>query len=74
MTRSACQTPSFEHLIFFFARKSRPSIKQIIFQKHCINGTTHNNNSHSLYQKAMKLNMYKMMNLTKNILFLTVVL
>ena len=65
MTRNASQTPSFECLIFFFARKIRPSTKQIIFKKHCINATTHNNKLHMLYQKAMKINMYEMMNLVK---------
>ena len=59
------QTPTFERLIFFFARQSRPSIKQIIFQKYCFNATNHHNNFHILYQEAMKVNIYEMMNLTK---------
>ena len=58
-------THVFERVIFFFARQSRPSIKQIIFQRHCFNGTAHQNNFHVLYQKAMKFNMYEIMNLTK---------
>ena len=35
---------AFEHLFFFFTRQSRPSVKQIIFQKHYFNDTTHHNN------------------------------
>ena len=50
---------------FFFARQSRPLIKQIIFQKYCFNATNHHNNFHILYQEGMKVNIYEMMNLTK---------
>ena len=46
MARNAFQTPRFSTLIFFFARQNRPSIKQVIFQKHCFNGTNHHNNLH----------------------------
>ena len=52
--------------IFFFARQIRPSIKQVIIEIYCFKGTTHNNNLHVLYQKAMKLSMYEMMNLWKH--------
>ena len=58
-------TQVFERLIFFFARQSRPSIKQFTFQKHSFNDTTHHNNLYILYKKAMKFNMYEMMNLAK---------
>ena len=58
MSRSPSETPTCERLIFFFVRRSRPSIKQIIFQKYCINGTTRNDNLHILYHKTMKFNMY----------------
>ena len=61
MTRNAFQTLTFECLIFF-ARNGR---KQMIFQKHYINGTTQNNNLHILYQKAIKFNICEIMNLTK---------
>ena len=64
MARNAFQTLTFECLIFF-ARKGRSSIKQMIFQKHYINGTTQNNNLHILYQKAIKFNICEIMNLTK---------
>ena len=67
MARNASQTPTFEGLIFFFARQIDPLIKKIIFQKHCFNGSTPNNNLHILYEKAMKFNMYEMMYLTKTI-------
>ena len=50
--------------IFFFERQSRLLIKQIIFQKHCFNDTTHHNNLHILYQEATKFNMYEMISLT----------
>ena len=59
------QTPTFERLIFFFARQSRPSIKQIIFRKYCFNASNHHNNLHILCKEAMKVNIYEMMNLTK---------
>ena len=59
------QTPTFERLIFFFRRQSRTSIKQIIFKKYCFNANNHHNNLHILYQEAMKVNIYEMMNLTK---------
>ena len=59
-------TQAFERLFFFLARQSHPSINQVIFQKHYFNDTTHHNNLYILCQKAMKLNMYEMMNLTKN--------
>ena len=49
-------------MLNFFARNGR---KQMIFQKHYINGTTQNNNLHILYQKAIKFNICEMMNLTK---------
>ena len=59
------QTSTFERLIFFFARQSRPSIKKIIFKKYCFHATNHHNNFHILYQEAMKVKIYEMMNLTK---------
>ena len=65
MEKKPSQTLTFKHLIFFFARQSRPSIKQIIFQKYCFNATNHHNNLYILYQEAMKVNIYEMMNLTK---------
>ena len=65
MARNASQISPFERLIFFFARQSCHPIKQSIFQKHCFNGTIYHNNLHILYQKAMKFNIYEMMNLTK---------
>ena len=58
-------TQAFERLFFFLARQSHPSINQVIFQKHYFNDTTHHNNLYILCQKAMELNMYEMMNLTK---------
>ena len=55
MTRNASETPTFEHLIFFFVRQNHPSIKQITFQKHCLKGTAHHGNLYILYQKAINL-------------------
>ena len=54
------ETSTFERLNFFFIRQSCDSIKQIIFQKHCFNGTIYHNNLHILYQKAIKFNIYEM--------------
>ena len=59
--------PLLNAQFFFFARQSRPLIKQIIFQKYCFNATNHHNNFHILYQEAMKVNIYEMMNLTKTV-------
>ena len=65
MERNVLKHPLLNAQFFFFARQSRPSIKQIIFQKYCFNATNHHNNFHILYQEAMKVNIYEMMNLTK---------
>ena len=65
MERNFLKHPLLNAQFFFFARQSRPSIKQVIFQKYCFNATNRHNNLHILYQKAMKVNMYEMMNLTK---------
>ena len=63
---------SLEHLrfwthILFLCKATHPLIKQIIFQKHWFNGIAHHNNLHILYQKAMKFNMYEIVNLTKHL-------
>ena len=65
MERNFFKHPLLNAYFFFFARQSRPSYKQIIFQKYCFNATNHHNNFHILYQEAMKVNIYEMMNLTK---------
>ena len=65
MARNASQTLTSLNACFFFARQCRPLIKPIIIQKHCFNYTTLHNNLHILCQEAMKLNMYDVMNRTK---------
>ena len=67
MERNFLKHPLLNAQFFFFARQSRPSIKQIIFQKYCFNASNHHNNLHILCQEAMKVNIYEMMNLTKTI-------